>query len=192
MIPVALHWLILHRVRDCQGMELYDIAESAKRGLHEVQRAILAMSEEHYSHEGAWLFIDRGRVYISGVLRDDASTGGWAAIESAAHNEQLLTDIQTWKDEALTGVKLDGKRSKIERAVLSTRTKEGGRKSDPDSVYFRAKVRLEKQAAIVDEPEVEGVRRCSTKGCLRELDTTNKVCRSCNRKRVRATRKKGK
>jgi hypothetical protein len=168
-------------------MDAYQAAERVKASLRDTVTALQQMLDEDFSADGAWLFRDRDRFYISGVARDDASTGGWLAIEQAASNERLTVQIQTWKDEVLTGITARGKRTKINRAVLSTANKLSGHKSDPESSYFAQQQARERQI----EAEVEGVRRCSAKGCLKELETASPWCKSCARKRMRVSRKKG-
>ncbi len=186
MKPTTRHWKILRTIRDCPGMLIETIAELTDLSLREVAGVTGQMLDQDFGEGGAWIYVERDRYHLAGVERDgECSTGGYAAIEEATANGQILFKVQPWRDEVLTGMKADGNQTKIERAVLSTATKKVRKREDGEDRF----VRLARERELEAKEESELVRRCSVKGCLAPIETANKVCNSCNRKKVRECRR---
>jgi hypothetical protein len=69
---------------------------------------------------GPLVYCAAGEWHIEGIERDgEIKTGGYAYLDSVASNNAVETP-HTWTDEALTGIKPNGKQSTIKRAVLPT------------------------------------------------------------------------
>jgi hypothetical protein len=74
---------------------------------------------------------------IAGYISATGSAGGWAYLEECRDNPQLQQSLKAWKDEALTGIRGNGKMSAITNAALPV-VGDGGGYRDPEAAAHRA------------------------------------------------------
>jgi hypothetical protein len=107
-------------------------------GLDEVTlwKAIGAMLQDQEPY-GALVKVSPDGFSIAGYIHATGSAGGWAYLEECRDNPQLQESLRTWKDEALTGIRNNGKMSAIKNAALPV-VGDGGGYRDPEAAAHRA------------------------------------------------------
>jgi hypothetical protein len=91
---------------------------------NDVSRMLKQMKDRNFCGGDPWVDfrIRKGFPvwYITGVRGNkDGSTGGWEALHESADNPVIVqSNAGRWKDEALSGITIDGQRSKITNAAI--------------------------------------------------------------------------
>jgi hypothetical protein len=81
------------------------------------QLVSMAQGIDHY---GALVRLSNDGWRIAGYMDDDTSAGGWLYLRECAANPNLQDSVRAFKDELLTGIRENGKQSKITNGVLPT------------------------------------------------------------------------
>jgi hypothetical protein len=115
------------------GQSVRAIASLMSADYQETYHTLVTMSELH----DPLVYCSGQRWYIAGVDRDgEVKTGAYKYLDEVK-GKPGVDPVHTWKDEVLTGMKKDGKRSEIDRAVLPTGCCGCGC-SDPDKAAKKA------------------------------------------------------
>ena len=118
--------LITSTIADCKDLDV-----------DEVHRALVGMLEYHEPY-GALVELCQDGWRIAGRQDFDTSTGGWAWLDDTHANPRKIEKTQEWNNEVSTGMKLNGKQTKIKDAVLQGGgSYEGATCNDPEDKAHR-------------------------------------------------------
>lgn len=179
------HWKILHSVywlqTELSGPISMDISDHTGIELSTVISFASRMCDDDWSDFGPWLMRINQQYFVAGQKRHDCSSGGYLALESAVANPGLDGfETDKWVNEALTGLRFDGRRSRIENPVVPRFSRTGY--CDPEkSAYKRNKKWAQKE-------ESKKCPDCQTEKKISEFRADKKLCLECHAHRSRVRR----